>query len=174
MFHIAGATKNDFLIGHLVAVSVTDLAIQVIWKGLASHQWSDAQLQLLQAQVQGMDCLADSWNALRAERAGFGNAMFDYLRSLPRKKLFPMLQNMAGGPGLESIMGGLTLSPIPTGWLYFEQLNYHRLFEEQLLPIFDMAARRVYPQRAAQRRHSTRSCRGSSRNSRTTSSPARR
>jgi hypothetical protein len=47
-------------------------------------------------------------------------------------------------------MGSIVLSPIPTGWLYFEQLNYHRLFEEQLLPILDMTARRVHPQRAEQ------------------------
>lgn len=150
MLHIAGTTKNDFLIGHLVSIAVMDMAMQVIWEGLANHQWSEAQLQSLQARLQNMDCLADAWKALQAERAGFGNAMFDYLRSLSGRKLLPMLQEMGGGSTPKSIVGGLASSVIPSGWLYFEQLAYHHLFEEQVLPICDVTARRVHPRRAEQ------------------------
>jgi len=148
---MAGTTRNDFLIGHLVSVSVMDLAVQLIWEGLANHQWSDAQLQSLQAQLRGVDCLADAWNALQAERAGFGNAMFDYLRKQPRQELLSLLQTMTSGEaGLKSIIGGLASWLIPTGWLYFEQLNYQRIFEEHLLPVIEMTRRRVHPQRVAQ------------------------
>ncbi|MBI5396977.1 MAG: hypothetical protein HZA91_16900 [Verrucomicrobia bacterium] len=146
---IAGATKNDFLIGHLVSITVMEMAVQVIWEGLANHQWSDAQLQSLQTRLQNVDCLADAWDAFQAERAGFGCAMFDYLRKLPGNKLLPILQVLTGGGSTSgSIASGLISSLIPSGWLYFEQLNYHLVFEEQLLPIFDMTARRVYAQRA--------------------------
>jgi hypothetical protein len=145
-----GATRNDFLIGHLVAIAGLDMAVQVLWEGLADHQWSDAQLQALQARLQGMDYLADGWNAFQAERAGFGNATFDFLRKLPHKKLLPMLQSVTSGSTSESFAGSLIFSLVPHGWLYFEQLSYNRVFEEQFLPIFDVTARRIHPRRARQ------------------------
>ena len=150
LFYMAGTTKNGFLVGQLVSASILNMATQVVWEGLANHQWSDAQLQSLQTRLQSTDCLAGAWDALQAERAGFGNAMFDYLKKLPRTKLLPMLQSLSDGSSLASTAGSLISAMIPTGWLDFEQLSYHRLFDQQLLPIFDMTARRVYPQRARQ------------------------
>jgi len=150
LFYMAGTTKNDFLIGHLVAVSILDMATQIAWEGLVSRQWSDAQLQSLQERFQNTDCLAGAWNALQAERAGFGSAMFDYLKKMPRKKLLSMLQISGGDPSLEPTGGSLISAMIPTGWLDLEQVSYHRLFEEQLVPVFDMPNRRVYPQRSKQ------------------------
>ncbi|MBM3887785.1 MAG: hypothetical protein FJ388_01530 [Verrucomicrobia bacterium] len=145
-----GATRNDFLIGHLVTMAGLDMAAQVLWEGLADHRWSDAQLRSLQARLQAMDCLADAWNAFQAERAGFGNALFDFVRRLPGRKLLPLLQDVSGGSATESVAGGLIFSLIPRGWLYFEQLSYNRVFEEQFLPIFDTTARRIHPRRVRQ------------------------
>ncbi|MBI5683957.1 MAG: hypothetical protein HZC54_02655 [Verrucomicrobia bacterium] len=150
LFYMAGTTKKDFLIGHLVAANILDMATQVAWEGLANHQWSDAQLQSLQRRFQNADCLAGAWDALQAERAGFGNAMFDYLKKLPRTRLLAMLQNLGEWSSPASTTGSLISAMIPTGWLDFEQLSYHRIFDESLLLVLDMVARRVYPQRVSQ------------------------
>jgi hypothetical protein len=153
VFHIARSTGNDFLIGCLVDIAAAEMAIQVVWEGLANRQWSDAQLQVLQAKFEGMDRLAGVQRALKAERAGFGNALLDYLRRQSRSAWLAMLPFNGDSPApasRPSFLAAAVSSLIPTGWLYFEQLNYNRCFDDCLFPVFDMAGRRVHPQRARQ------------------------
>ncbi|MBI5819393.1 MAG: hypothetical protein HZA88_10445 [Verrucomicrobia bacterium] len=154
VFHIADTTQNDFLTGYLVATTERDTALQLVWEGLANHQWSDAQLQTLQAKLQSMDCLRHSYRALKVEQAFSGNAIFDYLKKQAPGEVLNTLLFTSAFTSLETE----TRSPwsvvichmAPRGWIQFEQLNYNRCFEEQLFPVFDMAARRIYPQRARQ------------------------
>ncbi|MFZ2640036.1 MAG: hypothetical protein WA117_03535 [Verrucomicrobiia bacterium] len=159
VFRIADTTQSDFLTGYLVATTERDMALQIVWEGLANHQWSDAQLQTLQAKLQSMDCLRHSYHALKVEQAFSGNALFDYLKKQAPGEVLNTLLFTSAFTSLETE----TRSPLsvvichmaPRGWIQFDQLNYNRCFEEQLFPVFDMTARRIYPQRAKQSEQAT-------------------
>ncbi len=155
--YMADTTQNDFLVGYLVSMTGREMSMQIIWEGLANHQWSDAQLEALQMYLQNVNYLASAHYVVKAERAACGNAAFDCLKKQPRSALLSALglcydlpldfeAHTSKPPFLRTIVS----YTIPTGWLDFEQLNYNRYFDEQVFPVFDMTARRVYPQRVKQ------------------------
>ena len=151
LFYMANATRDCLLVGQLVGFTDDERGAQIIWEGLANHQWSDEQLRALQTKLQSMDRLASLQRAMKAERAIFGNGVFDYLKKQPSNTVLSMLQSFSETPWVAKQPSLLTVVisyTIPPGWLDFEQLNYNRCFEELFLPVFDMTTRRVYPQRA--------------------------
>ncbi len=141
MFYLSDTTGNEpTLVSHLVRIANLDMAVQVIWEGLADHRWSDAQLQALQKKLQSFDLLADYKRALQGERAGFGNGTIEYLiKASNRDALFSMTS------GQSSRVRNMMLGLIPRGWIRMEQLSYNRVFDDMSYPTFDVAAKRAYP-----------------------------
>jgi len=141
MFHLGDSLKDEpVLVSHLVRINNLNMAMQVIWEGMADRRWSDSQLQALQKRLQGFDFLADYKRTLQAERAGIGNGTIEYLiKASNQDALFAMVDGQA------SLLGRVVLGLFPRGWWRMEQLNYNRVFDDLFFPTFDAAAKRVYP-----------------------------
>jgi hypothetical protein len=134
--------EEPILISHLVRGAMVNLLVQPVWEGIVARSWTDAQLLSLTQTLQGPDFLADYGLALRGEQA-FGNGVIGWIRRHPER-----LENLLdmGDPDQSSVRDSVViLNLIPQGWLYLEQVNYNRLFEELIRPGCDPATRRMDP-----------------------------
>jgi hypothetical protein len=147
MFRLTRALRTEpIVISQLVRNAQVAIAMQPLGIGLADHQWSEKQLQAFQQEFGGLDLLADMQRALQSERGFFGGGIYDFVRT--------------GGPGysvafdfsedsnrqrwpVDWLYLGMVLAP--RGWLYLDQRNYHRLFQELLAPMIDASRHRVSP-----------------------------
>lgn len=127
-------------ISQLIRIAILrENALQIIWEGLADRRWSDGQLRDFQAQLQRVAILKDVNVALQAERAA-GNETCELLRtSAEADRIFTSL--FGDGPAF----GFFYLRLGPHAWMYREQINYNRFFDEEILPGFDSAAEQVHP-----------------------------
>lgn len=111
---------------------------QILWEGLAERRWSDAHLRNFQDRLQKITFLKDLELGLRAERDALGNGAFELVRKHPQV-LKAVLEptNYTGQIVL--------LRAAPSGWLYQEQIEYNRLFEEKVLRGFEVGAGQIRP-----------------------------
>ena len=128
MFYLTGSIRGEpFMISQLVRASCLNLALQPVWEGLAHHQWSEQQLEVVERNLRKLDFLDDAARALAAERC-FGDSFFAGLMGVANPLRF---LDSVGNP-TESVdfdPGGA--STFPRGWFYFEELNYHRMYGEE-------------------------------------------
>jgi len=129
------------LISHLLRLACVQLAIQVIWEGLAEHSWSDAQLRELQAIMEQQDFLPALKTGFEAERAE-GILFVDCVR---KRGLGFLLE--IGGNGAPTSMQRKSLNWIgafvPRGWYHLEQVNYCRLYQLQIEGVFELTSKRI-------------------------------
>jgi hypothetical protein len=119
------------------------LALQPLAEGMG--QWSETQLRTLQERLQRFDFFADVERALEAERVLFGEGVIEYVRRSPNKlRLMDELDRSMDSPGALVQVGAL-MTVAPSGWLYLEQLNYSRNFDQHLLPLIDLKKRQIHP-----------------------------
>jgi hypothetical protein len=138
---------EPFLISHLVRIAILlESTLQPIYEGLANHQWSDAQLTELDAELAKLDFLADYETAMRGE-LGLQTANIDYLIQ-HRRDLFNFFNDFPGNshPSGPPFIGSL----IPTGWFYQNRLNCARMMVKYYIPLADVTQQTVSP--AAARR----------------------
>ena len=140
-FRLAEVLKPEpLLISQLVRISITQIAIEPVWEGLAKHRWKEPQLVELQRALTMLQILEDYGNTLRGERA-FSNDLIDRLRR----------GQFHGWGGLADDSGLLAFSRLtrlaPAGWLYQNQLYINRLHQEKTLRLIDAAQHRVFPDR---------------------------
>jgi hypothetical protein len=152
ILYLADSVKDEpFLISYLVRLACCHIATQPIWEGLAEHRWSDAQLQELQTRLQRYDFLTDLNRPLEGER-GAGILTVDLLI---RKKV--RLGDLGDVDGQTDPTGGdlvnLVSKIAPRGWYYLEQLNFCRLYQDQLQGAFDAAKKRVSPGQISSNAH---------------------
>jgi hypothetical protein len=118
---------EPFLISHLVRIACHAIMTRTIWTGLATHQWSEAQLQQLQAALAKYDLLEDSEQVLRGERAGFGvRTIMQLMTPEGGAYLSGLMENGDAGRWMHRLM--------PRGWLYFEAMNVSRGFQLTMAP----------------------------------------
>ncbi|MDD5348882.1 MAG: hypothetical protein PHQ12_01605 [Chthoniobacteraceae bacterium] len=97
-------SDEPLLISQLVRLSILSLHCQVIWEGLAAHQWSDTQLTAMQGDLSRLDLLKDVRRALESERA----AAADYWPKVVRNP--GLLQQMTlMGPAPETARSSFML-----------------------------------------------------------------
>src|SRR5438445_8387038 len=144
MLYLADSVKEEpFLITYLERIGSLNIASQPIWEGLAEHRWSGEQLQELQTRLEQYHWLADLKRPLAAEQAA-GVLTVDLLAM---KKYRP--SDLWGNPGGGKVVGLI----IPRGWFYREQINYCRLYDNQLAGTFDAVKARVFPRQVDSRAH---------------------
>ena len=151
MLYAADSLKEEpILISYLVRLACLQIAIQPVWEGLAEHRWSDSQLQEIQSRLQQYDCLADMKRPLDGERAaGMLTADLLYRQKYRVSDLFDLdAPDPTGGCFMN-----LVSRVAPHGWYYQEQMNYCRLYENQLGGTFDAAKKRVFPGQIQTRAH---------------------
>ena len=152
MLYAADSLKDEpILISHLVRLACLQIAIQPVWEGLAEHRWSDSQLQEIQSRLQQYNFLADMKRPLDGERAaGVLTADLLYRQKYRVSELFGLADppDPTGGD-----LVNLVSRVAPHGWYYQEQLNFCRLYENQLQGTFDTAKKRVFPAQIQTRAH---------------------
>ncbi len=145
MLRIIDSIKDEpMLISHLVRVAALEIAMQPIWEGLATHRWSDAQLQSLQAALQKHDFIADLKHCLEAEKV-WGNLTIALFRDKQSPVSFSSLLSEDGKVDDWVMKAEEAFANCPRDWFDAEQRNYNRIFDERLLAGFDVEARRVHP-----------------------------
>lgn len=142
-FYLMQTMRGEpILISHLVRGAMVNLLVQPVWEGIVARGWTDAHLLSLTEALQAPDFLADYGLAMHGEQA-FGNGIITWVRSHPGR--LDDLLDMSD-PDQSSIRDSVViLNLIPQGWLFLEQVNYNRLFEELIRPGCDPAARRMDP-----------------------------
>jgi len=144
MLRLADSTRFEpFVVGQMIRVSMTQLALQVVWEGVNARRWSAAQLQSIQEPLAKFDFLADFRRSLDAERVA-GNITIDQLRTAKnRSELWFALG--------DSTEGGA--SPIiklaPRGWFDQEYVTLNRWYDRLMDPALDVSAKRIHPGESA-------------------------
>ena len=134
MLRLNDSVRNEtFLISHLVRIAIVNIALQPVWEGMASHQWSDAQLTELDSELAKLDFPADYKLTMRGEMV-FQVRIIDYLKRHPEE-----LPNMAGnGNSVKmSLAARIRWHLIPNGWYYQSRLRCARPMVELLIPLAD-------------------------------------
>ena len=127
--------------------ALLDNASQIIWEGLADHQWSKSQLSDFQTRLQRIT-LRDIQAQVQLNRVN-GNGVFELVHKQPE-----IVKGWSFGPSLADKVRGFLIRNMPAGWMYLEQAEYQRRFDEYVLPAFDLEAGRVRPQKLANASHS--------------------
>jgi len=127
MFLLSESLKGEpTLISYLVRIAAHRITLetfrQVLNRGLA---WPEPALARWQDRYRNLDLIAALSEALRAERT-FGNSMFARMRDKSNRGHYA--ESLGAEPELE-----LVVVALPTGWIYFEQVNYNWLFDRLLL-----------------------------------------
>jgi len=124
---------EPILISHLVRIAMVNIALQPVWEGIAAHQWSNAQLTELNAELAKPDFLADYKLTMRGEMVDQGG-IIDYLRRHPEQ-----LPNISfdGSVVKMSFMERIRWHLIPGGWYYQSRLRCARPMVELYIPLAD-------------------------------------
>jgi hypothetical protein len=136
--YLSGTMKDEpFLISGLVRIAILQLTFPHIWEGLATHQWTDAQLLEFETELRKIDLLAEYEVTMRGERA-LGNGNLDFLsRHRGAHEAFGQDGSGTGFPGM------------PSGWWYQNQVIINRMHQEFLLPPVDAANHHVDAEKAS-------------------------
>lgn len=153
--YLAEAPKSEaIVISQMVRFAELHEAIQPIIIGLREHQWSDADIQRLQKALDNIDLIAGIRLSLEGETHVFADSCFDQLKaaSNPLKLMSAWGMMIGNGTGVDNnpLTAALFYVVVPRGWFDFEQVNYHRLAEQQTGSSIDLERRSVFPEKAAQ------------------------
>jgi len=139
---------EPFIITHLVRIAILQITLQPVWEGLAEHQWSDAQLAALDAELAKLDFLADYEFSVRSERAAHVKIV-DWLEQKRSRfwELFSMFnedeRNLMNNFGLT-----VEIYLMPKGWYYQSQKVLSQVQQQWVLPMVNPELQTVSPQAA--------------------------
>lgn len=139
MMFLAGSLRNDpFAISHGLRLTILRAAGQIIWEGLAEHKWTDAQLLKFQDALEKVAVIPDLKKALMAREAAFGFKFFEYIQTHPNG-----FRDMNSYAGTGFWVSALLVAP--SGWLYLEEISWHRLYEDEMPRFSDAHSTQIYP-----------------------------
>ena len=147
--YLADSLKEEvFLVSYLVRLACLQLVTQPIWEGLAEHRWSDAQLRDLQTALQHYELFKDVKRPLDGERAA-GILTADLLWRQKYRLSHLLDDSSPRGSTTADVFARIA----PHGWYHQEQLNYCRLYENQLAGTFDAGRKRGFPEQIESHAH---------------------
>jgi hypothetical protein len=139
MIFLANSVRNEpIVISQLVRIISLNQVAGVIREGLAGHLWSGPQLEQFQKQLDLLTLLKDLERPMNTERIAMGNGTLELARN-HRPNYFA--DELGVGRGLQAQLFRL----FPTGWTYFEQVNYNQMLDDQFKPGFEARAGIVHP-----------------------------
>lgn len=112
----------------LIRLSLVRLAIEPVWEGLARHQWQERHLREIESWLDDIDLIGEGSVFLRAERADWLDLMQTLIRS---PGVYASYQS-----GSED--GAGAWRGFPDALFRHNQIALARLYQEQLLPLFDV------------------------------------
>ena len=130
---LARATEEEpFLVSHMAEYSGVHPVLRTIWEGLERHAWSEDHLRKFENLLARIQLPPLLELCLVGEQTS-ANRLFDDLHRPPKP---PIHDRPPSGAILTGCQGHLVKPPgflctgfssfFPTGWAYFEQLNYNR------------------------------------------------
>jgi hypothetical protein len=135
------AVSQPLLISALVQIAMVESAISPIWAGLAERRWDDAQLARLEARLDRVNLVADMRHCLRGERV-FALTLLSAAQTRTE---------------LDSNVVGEDMMPLyralrwwPRAFLYRNQINIARAYQEILIDPLDAAGPSVRLRKAAE------------------------
>ncbi|MEI2726620.1 MAG: hypothetical protein V9H26_24800 [Verrucomicrobiota bacterium] len=141
-FRLADSFGSEpFLISQLVRIACYDILLQPLKEGLARHQFSDAQLILLQQRLFAVDLLAGYQLSMRGERSlnslwvGMTRADMDLIQQYLGSQDFEFSR--------EFWRVAFLSRTAPQGWIYQNQLVNSRLDDDYILSAVDTETRTV-------------------------------
>ena len=130
IFYLVDSIQGEpLLISFLVRRQMLKMASQIIWEGLSQRSWSEAELTELEERLSRLNLVNDLRRGLEAERAGFGSAIFSFVRG--HKDVLRSWIGSGDGRGLGYLLAG------PNGWFYQEQVSYQTLYDTRVLSGID-------------------------------------
>ena len=146
MLYLTQSMRTEpVLVSHLVRLAMAAITLQPIYEGLAQHQWSDAQLAELDAELAKMDFLADYEFAMRGEMM-FGISETEYWR---RSRNFQVLDYDENGRHSSSA-SQIGFRLVPASFFYRNELTIAQMHERWTLPLADVENRVVSPTKVNQ------------------------
>ena len=128
---------EPLLISHLVRAAMVQLMLQPIWEGLANHQWSDAQLAALEAELAKLDFASDWRLSMRGELTAFADSVGVLRRHPDRLHELRTLSDFNGRKLLPYLPGPVVARLIPAGWFYQNLQRGARAIQAYCLPVAD-------------------------------------
>ena len=124
--------SEPFLISKLVRIACIEMSVTAIWEGLVGHSWTEEQLKALQTRLSSYDLIKDGWHGFEGERQA-GNHTIEFLRKYPH--MMGRIGYNSGGANWPYAAGGEKhwFKLIPSGWFYFEQVNYNTAYVEFIM-----------------------------------------
>ncbi|HEX8280561.1 MAG TPA: hypothetical protein VF551_04230, partial [Chthoniobacterales bacterium] len=139
VLRLATVTKTEpTLIAHLVRISIAQLALDTIKRGISDHVWDAEALASLAAELRDLRPLEQYEHALRTERS-FGNALYPRLRASGASEFRKVIQFSDGVPLDHRLLGAY-----PDGWLYDNQVRTNQ-FTDAMLARVDAEQERFEP-----------------------------
>jgi hypothetical protein len=136
MFRLNDSLRGQpFLITHLVHIAIFSITLQPVWEGLVKHQWTDAELARINAELGKLDFLADYEFTMCAERA-FAIKTFEQQRITRRFETWDSLRGT-------NVIHNYRL--MPAAYFYQNELNFARVSQQWILPLVDTNARIASP-----------------------------
>jgi hypothetical protein len=151
MFYLTDTSREEpILISQLVRMAELQIALQPLAEGIGL--WSEPQLREIQDRLQRFDFCFDFKRALQAERVLFGGGMIEYVRrSKNNLRLLGELERVGPSDNSDGFFPAALLFAFgPSGWLYLEQRNNSRNFDQYLLPLIDLKERQIRPEAVAE------------------------
>jgi hypothetical protein len=126
----AALVKEPTLISGLVRLSALSVMENAVWAGLARHQWADAELQKIAADLADIRLMDDYALAFGSER-GASNLIHDGLVKKGASELAALLPlNTDTNPQPSHWAAAAFVSLYPTGWLRLSQTRANGYFDE--------------------------------------------
>jgi|GEM_PF-1815392 len=123
--------SHPTVIGHLVEVACWQMTLSAVWEGLASGEWSEAQLAELQALLQSEELLARAERAMNCELVTLQIASADYMKTAKPQES----SDRFGFVGGQASMGGASML-LPDGvWDHNKALGARLMLDYQILPL---------------------------------------
>lgn len=128
--------RNSFFVRN----AMLDHARQILWEGLAAHQWSPSELTDLQTRLERF-----TWRDIQAQiqvDRSAGNGTFEIIHKNPS-----IVNGWTFGSSVGDKARGFFLRHMPVGWMYLEQAAYQNRFDECVAPALSQDPERIYPKR---------------------------
>lgn len=137
MFRLGDSIQNQpLLISHMVRVALLQLTLQPIWEGTINHEWTDAQLAEIEAELARLDFLVDYQFAVRGERV-FAIQTFE------NQRITHKYEYIDDSGATNSVYYTL----MPAAFFYQNELAIARLDQEWALPLVDTNAHTASPEK---------------------------
>lgn len=140
--------SSPTLVSTMIRVAIGGLYVSSIRESLTNGDWTDAQLQMIQQQLQSMDFLPELDRSLRAEVA----AVDSFAEGKSTKEIAALWRWSSGSGSTKNFweelgesLGEQSYMLIPRGWVYQNMVVYTHTMANHCWTDCDLGRNRIFP-----------------------------